>query len=103
MQKKTSAHERQKELFQSGEWATGKKWADDAPKESVDAEAISLMSVGACGAFVHGFEDEFMGNDSCDDVIIQAVCYCLVYTVEPLYKGHPSVVATLSLLQGWPL
>ena len=61
-QKKTSAHERAKEHFQSGEWSSGKKWADDAPKEAVDAEAISLMSSGACGAFVHGFEDEYMGT-----------------------------------------
>lgn len=25
----------------------------------VDADSISLMSAGACGAFVHGLEDEF--------------------------------------------
>jgi len=44
----------------SGEWASGKKWADDAPKELLDADSISLMSSGACGAFVHGLEDEFL-------------------------------------------
>lgn len=45
----------------SGEWASGKKWADDAPREIVDADSINLMSSGACGAFVHGLEDEFLG------------------------------------------
>ncbi|KAL3848604.1 hypothetical protein ACJMK2_019453 [Sinanodonta woodiana] len=59
MRRKRSAHERAKELFQSGEWATGQKWADDAPKDDVDPENISLMNIGACGAFVHGLEDEF--------------------------------------------
>lgn len=44
----------------SGEWASGKKWADDAPRELIDADSISLMSSGACGAFVHGLEDEFL-------------------------------------------
>lgn len=46
----------------SGEWASGKKWADDAPKELVDADSINLISSGACGAFVHGLEDEFLGK-----------------------------------------
>ena len=38
---------------------TGKKWADDAPSSAVDAESVSLMSFGSCGAFIHGLEDEF--------------------------------------------
>lgn len=46
----------------SGEWASGKKWADDAPKELIDADSINLISSGACGAFVHGLEDEFLGE-----------------------------------------
>ena len=62
IQRKKSAHERQKENFRSGEWATGKKWADDAPKEEVDPDSASLISSGACGAFVHGLEDEFLGE-----------------------------------------
>jgi hypothetical protein len=62
LQKKRSAHERQWESVTSGEWASGKKWADDAPREMVDAEAVSLINSGACGAFVHGLEDEFMGK-----------------------------------------
>lgn len=46
----------------SGEWSSGKKWADDAPQEVLDAERINLISSGACGAFVHGLEDEFLGK-----------------------------------------
>lgn len=60
LRKKRSAHERQRENFESGEWSTGQKWADDAPKEEVDAENVNLISSGACGAFVHGLEDEFL-------------------------------------------
>ena len=28
----------------------------------IDPGEISLMNAGACGAFVHGLEDEFMGE-----------------------------------------
>ena len=28
----------------------------------MDAESVSLIHSGACGAFVHGLEDEFMGE-----------------------------------------
>ena len=45
----------------SGEWASGARWAEDAPRENLDAESVSLIHSGACGAFVHGLEDEFMG------------------------------------------
>ncbi|CAH1117828.1 unnamed protein product [Phaedon cochleariae] len=60
MRRKRTAHELAWENVTSGEWASGKKWADDAPKELLDADNISLMSSGACGAFVHGLEDEFL-------------------------------------------
>ncbi|KAL8567239.1 hypothetical protein ACOMHN_046649 [Nucella lapillus] len=60
MRRKVSAHERAKEHFESGEWATGVRWADDKPREDMDAESVSLMNMGACGAFVHGLEDEFL-------------------------------------------
>jgi integrator complex subunit 4 len=59
MRKKYSAHERAWESVTSGEWASGKKWADDAPREMMDADSVSLMSSGSCGAFVHGLEDEY--------------------------------------------
>jgi len=60
MRAKKTAHERQAALVTSGEWSSGKKWADDAPKEEVDARQINLVSMGSCGAFVHGLEDEFL-------------------------------------------
>lgn len=60
MRRKKSAHERAREHFASGEWATGQKWADDAPKEELDPDNVNLMNIGACGAFVHGTEDEFL-------------------------------------------
>jgi hypothetical protein len=31
----------------------------------MDADSVSLMSSGSCGAFVHGLEDEYQG-----------VCWC---------------------------
>lgn len=60
LRRKKSLHERYTELFQSGEWSSGKKWADDAPKEHINASTVSLMASGACGALVHGLEDEFL-------------------------------------------
>ncbi|XP_063695637.1 integrator complex subunit 4 isoform X2 [Culicoides brevitarsis] len=60
MRRKKSLHERSLEHFTSGEWSTGKKWADDAPKEMLAADSISLMASGACGALVQGLEDEFL-------------------------------------------
>ncbi|CAG5126191.1 unnamed protein product, partial [Candidula unifasciata] len=60
LRRKRSAHERAREHFASGEWSTGQKWADDAPKEELDPESINLLSIGACGAFIHGLEDEFL-------------------------------------------
>ena len=29
-------------------------------REEVDADSVSLMAMGACGAFIHGLEDEFL-------------------------------------------
>ena len=45
MRSKKSAHERQAQIVASGEWSSGKKWADDAPREEVDAESINLMAM----------------------------------------------------------
>ena len=58
MRVKKSAHEREAKMVSSGEWSSGKKWADDAPKEELEADAVNLMSFGSCGAFIHGLEDE---------------------------------------------
>lgn len=57
---KKSAHERNRESYAAGEWSSGKKWADDAPQGDIQPESITLMDIGACGAFIHGLEDEFM-------------------------------------------
>jgi len=64
-----SDHERQRELFQSGgtsnsiDWDSGKKWGQGIPQGGmVNKNEVVLMSQGACGAFVHGLEDEYMGN-----------------------------------------
>lgn len=58
LRRKRTAHERAKELYTSGEFSSGRKWADDAPKERLDTNAVNLIASGACGAFVHGLEDE---------------------------------------------
>ncbi|XP_037327511.2 integrator complex subunit 4 [Pungitius pungitius] len=58
LRRKRTAHERAKELFTSGEFSSGRKWADDAPKEKLDRNTVYLIASGACGAFVHGLEDE---------------------------------------------
>ena len=60
MRSKKSAHERQAQQVASGEWSSGKKWADDAPREELEADSVNLMAMGACGAFIHGLEDEFL-------------------------------------------
>ena len=49
-------------MISSGEYSSGKRWADDAPKEAVDPDATQIISNGSCGAFVHGLEDEFLGK-----------------------------------------
>lgn len=58
LRRKRTAHERAKDLFTSGEFSSGRKWADDAPKEKLDTNTVNLIASGACGAFVHGLEDE---------------------------------------------
>lgn len=64
VQRKRTAHERAKELFASGEFSSGRKWADDAPKEKLDTNTVNLIASGACGAFVHGLEDEMFGMET---------------------------------------
>lgn len=59
MRRKKTSHERALENYTSGEWSSGRKWADDAPQEYVNSESISLIDSGACGALVQGLEDEF--------------------------------------------
>ncbi|KAH8272780.1 hypothetical protein KR026_011399 [Drosophila bipectinata] len=60
LRRKRTAHERGARLVTSGEWSSGKRWADDAPQERLDARSISIIASGACGALIHGLEDEFL-------------------------------------------
>ncbi|XP_071798117.1 integrator complex subunit 4-like [Asterias amurensis] len=60
LRRKRTSHERQKESYACGDWSSGQKWNDDAPKEHLDPGSISLINSGACGAFVHGLEDEYL-------------------------------------------
>lgn len=46
LRRKKSLHERNSQHFASGEWASGKKWADDAPKELLDSNNVSLIASG---------------------------------------------------------
>lgn len=62
MQKKRTAHERSSELVRSGAWASGRRWADDAPGALVSHDTVQLLPGGAAGAFVHGLEDELCGK-----------------------------------------
>ena len=79
-QRKRTAHERAKELYASGEFSSGRKWADDAPKEKVDTSAVNLIASGACGAFVHGLEDEMYGKSACVSVsLFGVVSVCVMF------------------------
>lgn len=60
MKKKTSGHERGAELVRSGAWASGRRWAEDAPGALLSEGSVQLLPGGAAGAFVHGLEDEYM-------------------------------------------
>lgn len=60
MRRKKTSHERAFENYASGEWSSGRKWADDAPQELIQSESISLIDSGSCGALVQGLEDEFL-------------------------------------------
>ncbi|XP_022826696.1 LOW QUALITY PROTEIN: integrator complex subunit 4 [Spodoptera litura] len=60
MKKKRTAHERGAELVRSGAWASGRRWADDAPGHLLHQDTVQLLPGGAAGAFVHGLEDELM-------------------------------------------
>ena len=45
MRQKRSGHERQAALVSSGEWSSGKKWADDAPQGEVDAKQVHYNKI----------------------------------------------------------
>nr|XP_033803731.1 integrator complex subunit 4 isoform X2 [Geotrypetes seraphini] len=82
LRRKRTAHERAKELYNSGEFSSGRKWGDDAPKEEIDTDAVNLIESGACGAFVHGLEDEMY------EVRIAAVeSLCMLAQSSPSFAG----------------
>lgn len=62
-QRKKTEHEKSRERHAAGgnsSWSTGRTWGDGPHKAELDPEDVSIISSGACGAFVHGLEDEFM-------------------------------------------
>lgn len=71
MRRKRTAHELAWESVTSGEWASGRRWAEDKPRELLDKDSVSLIGSGACGAFVHGLEDEFLEVRS---AAVQSIC-----------------------------
>lgn len=60
MRRKKTSHERAFDNYASGEWSSGRKWADDAPQEVISSDSVSLIDSGSCGALVQGLEDEFL-------------------------------------------
>jgi len=44
------------------EWSTGRKFGEDAAMEKIDEDLQALIPSGACGAFVSGLEDEYLGS-----------------------------------------
>lgn len=84
-QRKHTAHERAKELFTSGEFSSGRKWADDAPKEKLDTNTVYLIASGACGAFVHGLEDEMFGKGGVMQFVFVSQPRVFTYVVFPCF------------------
>ena len=52
----------------------------------IDPRKISLMNAGACGAFVHGLEDEFMGKVQS---ALNYVCTCNNDTINTFLNVNP--------------
>lgn len=61
------------------DWDSGKKWNQGIPQGGgmVNKNEVILMNQGACGAFVHGLEDEYMGE-----------CYCIPTNIFKGCKFH---------------
>src|SRR4051812_41288979 len=55
-----SSQERQKQLV-SSEWsATVASSSTSADATITEEDSLNLIASGACGAFIHGFEDEYL-------------------------------------------
>ncbi|PFX32501.1 integrator complex subunit 4-like [Stylophora pistillata] len=93
LKRKKTEHEKRREIHASGGadgggWSTGRTWGDKAPEPEIDPEGVSLMSSGACGAFVHGLEDEFMEVRS---AAVDSLC-------ELAYRNSSFAVQSLDFL-----
>ncbi|XP_073255045.1 integrator complex subunit 4-like [Porites lutea] len=92
LKKRKTEHEKRKEIHAAGGadegWSTGRTWGDKAPEPEIDPEDISLMSSGACGAFVHGLEDEFLEVRT---AAVDSLC-------ELAYRNAPFAVLSLDFL-----
>lgn len=93
LKRKKTEHEKRREIHasggaDSGAWSTGRTWGDKAPQPEIDPEDVSLMSSGACGAFVHGLEDEFMEVRS---AAVDSLC-------ELAYRNSSFAVQSLDFL-----
>lgn len=56
---KIRATQQQKTLF-SSEWSSTVIATPSSDAQIQEEESISLISTGACGAFIHGLEDEYL-------------------------------------------
>ena len=59
----------------AGNYIRGKGYTQDKPKEQLEEDQVNIMKSGAYGAFVHGLEDEFLGENI-------GITSILVYTIQ---------------------
>ena len=57
LRKKQSYNEKERGEMDTGEFSSGNKWNDDAPK-SFNEDTINIIDASACGAFTQGLENE---------------------------------------------
>lgn len=92
LKRRKTEHEKRKELHAAGGadegWSTGRTWGDKAPEAELDPGDVSLISSGACGAFVHGLEDEFLEVRT---AAVDSLC-------ELAYRNAPFAVMSLDFL-----
>lgn len=92
LKRRKTEHEKRKEIHAAGGtgegWSTGRTWGDKAPEAELDPEDVSLMSSGACGAFVHGLEDEFLEVRT---AAVNSLC-------ELAYQHAPFAILSLDFL-----
>ncbi|VVC88672.1 unnamed protein product, partial [Leptidea sinapis] len=67
MKKKKTAHERGAELVRSGAWASGRRWADDAPGQLLEQSTNPTFATTSLDFLVDMFNDEI------EDVRLRAI------------------------------